>query len=814
MRARLIPIALLLLLLLGLAMPTPGFAAPGDEPPTGAGTPIKHPHLDSGLAAEARAPRLAEDGGKPIRVVVEMAAGVVADGTRAGIAALGGSIEAEYQGLIQASVSPTALEGVAALPGVDWVGPPMVGVPESVTGEGVAASNASVWQTAGQTGSGVKVAIIDNGFEGYTDKQTSGDLPASLTTADYCSGNFATATNHGTGVAEIVHEMAPDAQLYLICIGTSVQLGQAVDYAIGEGVTIISHSIGWFNTSRGDGTGGPNTPEGIARHARESGILWVNSAGNYARLHWSGTFSDSDGNRYHNYAGTDFSNSFFVGAGQTFCANLKWDDWPRTAQDYDLYIVNSLSNNIIASSVNVQDGTQAPLERTCYTNNGPAQYFYAAIFNYSTTATPRLDLFIAGVGNLDYYVAAGSLNDIASSPASLAAAAICFSNDSLESYSSRGPTIDGRIKPDIAGQDSVSSATYGPFVTCGISGFTGTSAAAPHVAGAAALIKGAQPTYSPALIQSTLEGRAVDLGATGKDSSFGAGKLWLGAASVPDPAPYTLDLPASDHGMVTPSLPGPSHPSGTTVKLTANPGTGFSFIGWVVDGTKKGWANPLTITMDANHSVQATFADTAEFGDVTSGTAVTAIIELATRKAIFGYTNGNYGPNDGVQRAQMAALIARATPAGPGTPTNGILTPPACTAAESWDCEDWGNGFTDQGGVPAALWRDAGTLQHYNVAFGYSAQDCASKGRAFPCYGPTDPVSYAQTIAFIARAMIAKGYWVAQPNAPDLQRRAERAGDPGAHLHLLHRRRARRARRLERRGESRLVRPRPPGCAG
>jgi hypothetical protein len=50
--------------------------------------------------------------------------------------------------------------------------------------------------------------------------------------------------------------------------------------------------------------------------------------------------------------------------------------------------------------------------------------------------------------------------------------------------------------------------------------------------------------------------------------------------------------------------------------------------------------------------------------------------------------------------------------------------------------------------------------------FGYTAADCAGQGRAFPCYGPTDPVSHAQTIAFITRAMIAKGYWVAQPDAP------------------------------------------------
>ncbi len=121
---------------------------------------------------------------------------------------------------------------------------------------------------------------------------------------------------------------------------------------------------------------------------------------------------------------------------------------------------------------------------------------------------------------------------------------------------------------------------------------------------------------------------------------------------------------------------------------------------------------------------------------------------------------------DPVSRAQIEALIARATPAGPGTPTNGTLTPPGCTVAGTWDCEDWGNTFTDQGGIDPNLWRNAGALQHYQVAFGYGAADCERKGRAFPCYGPTDPVSHAQTIAFITRAMIAKGYWQPQLNAP------------------------------------------------
>lgn len=163
--------------------------------------------------------------------------------------------------------------------------------------------------------------------------------------------------------------------------------------------------------------------------------------------------------------------------------------------------------------------------------------------------------------------------------------------------------------------------------------------------------------------------------------------------------------------------------------------------------------------MGDDHDVHAIFAPIVTFTDVGDDRPDSAtIVALATCGTIRGYTNGDYGPDDPVQRAQMAAQIARAMPAGPGIPTSGTLTPPACTSAGTWDCEDWGNNFTDRGGTVAGLWRDVGTLQYYGVAFGYTARDCASQGEVFPCYGPTDPVSHAQTIALITRAMIAKGY--------------------------------------------------------
>ena len=64
----------------------------------------------------------------------------------------------------------------------------------------------------------------------------------------------------------------------------------------------------------------------------------------------------------------------------------------------------------------------------------------------------------------------------------------------IADYSSRGPTTDGRVKPDITAPSGVSTESYGVWnALLGTGGYFGTSAAAPHVAGAAALIKSANP---------------------------------------------------------------------------------------------------------------------------------------------------------------------------------------------------------------------------------------------------------------------------------------------------------------------------------
>src|SRR5204862_217824 len=151
-------------------------------------------------------------------------------------------------------------------------------------------------------------------------------------------------------VAEIVHEMAPAAELHLICVQTEVDLGLAEAYAKAQGIQIVNHSVAWFNTSRGDGSGGPGTPDAIVADAQANGILWVNAAGNSSQQHWSGTFVDTDGDGLLNFEPTNNGNGVVIGSGGSACAFLKWDDWPISHQDYDLFLVRAADGAVVSQS--------------------------------------------------------------------------------------------------------------------------------------------------------------------------------------------------------------------------------------------------------------------------------------------------------------------------------------------------------------------------------------------------------------------------------------------------------------------------------
>ena len=470
-----------------------------------------------------------------VRVVIETSNPALA---RESVRAVGGRIERSAAGLVQAIVTPRAETALAGKAGVDRVRPPYAQIQTAVGGEQVGVTLAAAWHEKGFTGKGIKVAVLDGGFKGLAERQASGDLPANVVTQDFCGGQLLGEEDHGTAVAEIVHEMAPDAQLYLACVGTEVDLAAAEAWAKSQGVTVINHSAGWEGPYRDDG-GGP--VGAVVADARANGILWVNSAGNEAMTHWSGSYTPNGSWHMWNPNG-DMGNSFIWPNGMDICGFLKWDEWPSGISDFDLGLFLSGSNSLLAVSEGNQGGGQPPFEAMCWRQtSGRDLVVFWAIRGYRVTTSPRLDL-VSWSPTLQYAVAAGSIATPASSPAAFAVGALCWQSRGLEPYSSQGPTIDGRTKPDIVGHDSVSGSTYGGFSSCP-SAFAGTSASSPEVAGAAALVKQVYPNFTPDQLKAYLMRAARDLGDAGVDNVYGAGELQL--PKPPDIVAPTISALAS-----------------------------------------------------------------------------------------------------------------------------------------------------------------------------------------------------------------------------------------------------------------------------
>lgn len=404
---------------------------------------------------------------------------------------------------------------IEALPATDRVRLPYPHQPVATYSEGINITGAVDMHASGYTGTGIRIGIIDLGFSGYQDSQASGDLPANVITRDY-TGTGLAGTTHGTNVAEIIYDMAPGAQLYLYKVATSLQMEQAMLDLRSAGVQIINHSVVWYGAAFYDGSGALCD---ITNTAEANNILWVNAAGNSRRQHYLGMFNDTDGNLRHEFSAGQNYNTINLTAGSPATLILNWDDYPVSRVDYNLYLYNGdpgSGGSIVAYSTTSQSGSgNYPYEVINYTPSVSGTYYIVVTKSSQATADLPLTLFtftsVFGVQTPET-----SLVQPADCASALAVAAVNLS-DGEESFSSEGPTTDGRNKPDLAAPNRTATSRT--------SSFSGTSAAAPHASGAAALIQQQHGFTSSTLLRNEMISLSQDVFTVGYDYRTGYGRI-------------------------------------------------------------------------------------------------------------------------------------------------------------------------------------------------------------------------------------------------------------------------------------------------
>jgi len=396
---------------------------------------------------------------------------------------------------------------------------------------------------------------------------------------------------HGVAVAEIIKDMAPGAELFVASVGTVSDLRAAIDWFAMNGVTIMSRSLGSAYDGPGDGTG---PLDSAVDYAVSKGVMWINSAGNDgfgAYVRRSVPATDAAG--YVSFAASGSDTWLRVDSqpgGCFFLDGVRWaNDWNLPAAqrtDYRLEVYepapgfvpggigttrNPTSSQVRAFNLNadVNQGGQGtgrniidasqrvgarPLEATDLTicpNNaanaidGSAVTYLRVKRNLATaigTNPDVMEVAIAGNAFVEQWTSGGSAAKPVVDSKNVAAMAIGALASKPEMrdpanpagiayYSSRGPTNDGRIKPDIvslAGMYSASYALYDAVMYPGQASdphFEGTSAAAPAAAGAAAVLASGRVALPGAPMATVLRHLALDTGALGVDNTYGHGEL-------------------------------------------------------------------------------------------------------------------------------------------------------------------------------------------------------------------------------------------------------------------------------------------------
>jgi len=494
------------------------------------------------------------------------------------------SVESEF-GDAYVLVPLAELDSVARRTGaVEMRAPRGIRVQGEIVSEGVDAVAAPLWQQFDPPAGlplerPVRVGIIDAGFFGFNNL-LGDELPSTVTTGVFCAdlnfdgmgdGNIngcgSTGTNvHGAAVAEIVHDLAPNAELTLATTDLSVdvvtQFEAAMDFMRSQDVDLVTVSLGSSQDNR-DGSG---TFCGAVDNLSNDGVPVLVASGNSGspceHEHYpfrpSAVEAGGEYGVFQSFPGKSdpILNEFILPVNQSIVIDLIWNHWDTTpVDDFDLILECNLGFGleVVDASTDSQCGAPGslPIETVFFSNPFSVAIscgYLVAEFDPASCphrADVQLETFpamfhsqaqtpacpgLTGGPFLEEATSSFSIGHPADCRGATAVGATCAFNQQLESFSSQGPTLDDRTKPEFCAPDNNSGNSFGISVSCSLtSGFPGTSAASPHLAGAVALLfEKIGASFNPEQCQEILSRRAIDInGDSTPDNQCGAGRLCM-----------------------------------------------------------------------------------------------------------------------------------------------------------------------------------------------------------------------------------------------------------------------------------------------
>ncbi|ELR99191.1 S8 family serine peptidase [Gloeocapsa sp. PCC 73106] len=448
----------------------------------------------------------------------------------------------------------------------------------SVTSQGDPSMRADIARsTFDVDGSGVTVGAISDSYdflEGASRDISTGDLPGTGNPLGNTTPVRVLADSNqrdeGRAMLQLVHDVAPGSSLAF----HPGYEGQA-DFANGiirlanAGARVIADDV-IYPTE-------PFFQDGIIAQAVDQvfarGVAYFSAAFNNGRDSYESDFRGENttiGNvsyLAHDFdpgSGVDLVQNFRLEPDESIFLSFQWDQ-PHaqvggrgSANDLDLFVVNS-SNNIIAQSItNNIDGDAVEFVYTI-NDTDTAQTLGLLLAQHLPSGGPTPGFikyvdFRRGTNDAEYHTDSSTLFGHANAAGARAVGAAAFYDTPafgvnpprLEVYSSVGgipilfnragnrlATPIDRRQPTIVAPDGTNTTFFGRDSSNDpdtLPNFFGTSAAAPHAAAVAALMLQAKPNSTPTEIYNALEQTAIDMGTPGFDRESGFGFIQADAA--------------------------------------------------------------------------------------------------------------------------------------------------------------------------------------------------------------------------------------------------------------------------------------------